>query len=46
MHAMQKKITVEDNKKIMNIVKFKNIYSNIYTYITCDKNYSKQKMIQ
>ena len=41
MHAMQKKITVEDNKKIMNIVNFKNIYSDIYTYITCYKNDSK-----
>ena len=45
MFSMQcrKHITVEDNKKIMNIAKFINIYANIYTYIICDKNYSKEK---
>ena len=32
------KITVEDNKKGMNITNFINIYTNIYTYIICDKN--------
>ena len=35
--------TIEDNKKIMNITNFINIYTNIYTYIICDKNESKQK---
>ena len=40
---MQKKnITVEDNKKRMNITNFINIYTNIYAYIICDKI----KMIQ
>ena len=34
----RKNITVEDNKKRMNIANFINIYTNIYTYITCDKN--------
>ena len=38
---MQKNITVEDNKKIMNIANFRNIYTNIYTYIICDENDSK-----
>ena len=39
---MQKKnITVEDNKKSMNITNFINIYANIYTYITCHKNDSE-----
>ena len=37
----RKNITVEDNKKRMNITNFKNIYTNIYTYIICDKNNSK-----
>ena len=37
----RKTITVEDNKKIMNIANFINIYTNIYTYIICDKNDSK-----
>ena len=36
-----KSITVEDNKKKMNIANFINIYTNIYTYIICDKNDSK-----
>ena len=34
-------ITVEDNKKRMNITNFINKYTNIYTYIICDKNDSK-----
>ena len=39
---MQKKpITVEDNKKRRNIADFINIYTNIYTYIIRDENYSK-----
>ena len=37
----RKNITVEDNKKIMNIANFINIYTNIYTYIICDENDSK-----
>ena len=43
MFSMQcrKNITVEDNKKRMNITDFINIYTNIYTYIKCDKNDSK-----
>ena len=43
MFSMQcrKNITVEDNKKRMNIANFINIYTNIYTYIICDKNDSK-----
>ena len=35
---VEENITVEDNKKRMNITNFKNIYTNIYTYIICDKN--------
>ena len=38
---MQINITVEDNKKIMNIANFRNIYTNIYTYIICDEDDSK-----
>ena len=34
----RKNIAVEDNKKRMNIDNFINIYTNIYTYIKCDKN--------
>ena len=34
----RKNITVEDNKKRMNITNFINIYTNIYTYIICDKS--------
>ena len=34
-------ITVEDNKKRMNITNFINKYTNIYTFIICDKNDSK-----
>ena len=47
MFSMQcrKIITVEDNKKRMNITNFINIYTNIYIYIyiyiICDKNDSK-----
>ena len=43
MFSMQcrKIITVEDNKKRMNITNFINIYTKIYTYIICDKNESK-----
>ena len=43
MFSMQcrKVITVEDNKKRMNITNFINIYTNIYIYIICDKNDSK-----
>ena len=37
----RKNITVEDNKKRMNIANFINIYTNIYTYIVCDENDSK-----
>ena len=43
MFSMQcrKNITVEDNKKRMNITNFINIYANIYFYFICDKNDSK-----
>ena len=37
----RKNTTVEDNKKIMNIANFINIYANVYTYIKCDENDSK-----
>ena len=37
----RKNITVEDNKKRLNIANFMNIYTNIYTYIICDENDSK-----
>ena len=37
----RKNIAVEDNKKRMNIVNCRNIYTNIYTYIICDENNSK-----
>ena len=40
---MQKNITAEDNKKRMTIANFINTYTNIYTYIICDRNDSKQK---
>ena len=45
MFSMQctKNITVEDNKKGMNITNFINIYTNIYTYIIYDENDSKKK---
>ena len=43
MFSMQcrKIITVEDNKKRMNISNFINIYTNIYTCTICDKNDSE-----
>ena len=38
----RKNITNEDNKKKkMDVANFINIYTNIYTYIICDKNDSK-----
>ena len=37
----RKNITVEDNKKRMNIAYFINMYTNIYTNIICDENGSK-----
>ena len=37
----EKNITVEDNKKRMNIANFINMYTNIYTYIVCDENDSE-----
>ena len=37
----EKNITVEDNKKTMNTTNFRKIYTNLYTYIICDKNDSK-----
>ena len=37
----RKNITVEDNKKRMNITNFINEDTNVYTYIICDKNDSK-----
>ena len=45
MSSMQcrKNITVEGNKKRMNIANFMNIYTNIYTYIICDEKYTKKK---
>ena len=39
----EKNITVENNKKRMKITNFVNIYTNICTYIICDKNDSKWK---
>ena len=39
----KKSIIVENNKKRMNIANFINISANIYTYIICDENDSKQK---
>ena len=36
-------MTVEDNKKRMNIANFINIYKNRYTHIICDENDSKKK---
>ena len=40
MFSMQcgKIMTAEDDKKIMNIADFVNIYTNIYIYIICDEN--------
>ena len=37
----RKNITVEDNKKIMNIANSINVYTNTYTYTICDENDSK-----
>ena len=37
----RKNITVEDNKRIINIANFTNLYTNKYTYIICDKNDTK-----
>ena len=37
----RKSITVEDNKKRMNITNFINTYTNVYTSVICDKNDSK-----
>ena len=34
----EKRITIEDNKKRMNIDNFMNIYTNIYSHIMRDKN--------
>ena len=34
-------LTVEDNKKRIDVTNFINIYTNIYTYIKCDENDSK-----
>ena len=39
----RKNITVQDNKKRMNIANFINIYTNTYIYIICDENDSEQK---
>ena len=43
MFSMQcrKSITVEDNKKGMNIANFINICANIYTCIICNENDAK-----
>ena len=43
MFSMQRRtnITVEDNKKRMNIANFINIYTNKYLNIICDENESK-----
>ena len=47
MFSMQcrKIITVEDNKKRMNITNFVIIYTNIYLHIICDKNDSKELVL-
>ena len=37
----RKNIIVEDSKKRMNATNFISIYTNIYTYIICEKNDSK-----
>ena len=43
MFSMQhrKNSTFEDTKKRMNITNFINVFTNIYTYIKCDRNDSK-----
>ena len=47
MFSMQcrKIITVEDDKKRMNITNFVIIYTNIYLHIICDKNDSKELVL-
>ena len=44
MFSMQcrKNITVEDNKKRMNIANFINIYTNICTYVTVARTTKKK----
>ena len=37
----EKTLLLKITKKRMNIANFMNIYTNIYTYIICDKNDSK-----
>ena len=37
----RKNITVEHNKKRMNIANYTNIYTNVCTYIICDEDDSK-----
>ena len=34
----RKNITVEDNKKRIDIANFMNIYTTIFAYIICDEN--------
>ena len=40
MFSMQcrKNVTVEDNKKKIDIANFMNIYTTIFAYIICDEN--------
>ena len=38
---VEKTLQLKITKKRMNIANFINIYTNIYTYIICDKNDSK-----
>ena len=40
----RKNTRVEDDKKIMIVASFINIYTNIYSCIICDENDSKQKL--
>ena len=40
-HALQKNITVEDNKERMNIANFIIIYLDTYSYTICDENNTK-----
>ena len=37
----RKNVTVDNNRKRMNITNFINNDTNLYTYIICDKNNSK-----
>ena len=39
----RKNIAVKNNKKRMNVANFISIYINIYTYIICEWNDSKQR---